>query len=525
MNKVNTFKWMAVLLTVFGLLASCDEQEITAGGGIIGGNNFETSIFEDTQILSYGARSERVQTNALVSYQLGVYTDPIYGRTVSNFLSQILLQQPAPNFGTNPEIQSVKLSLPYFSTLDITSDEANTYILDSLYGDSPVKLTVYRSEYFLRTIDPDADFDQSQKYYSNQGPEFESFLGEVIYEDPSFVPSNESITINQGEPDEEVLSPRLYVDLDIDYWTDIILGNEGGPELVSNSNWVDFFRGLHFVIEPLTDNGNLFYFETAGAGIQINYRNEAIDVADTDEDGDTTDIIFIDEVFNLSFGGVSVNTFDSEFPADIDAILDDQDTVNGEETLYLKGGSGAVGVIELFGPDNDGDGEADQLTELKQNNWLINEARLTVFVDQNEVPGGDSEPERLFLYDLDNGRVLIDYEIDNTFANTSAELKSSHLGIVERDDSNNGISYRLRLTTHVSNIIRNDSTNVRLGLAVAQDVLSTNFRDIDIPDNPDINRIPTGGINSPEGTIVYGTATPLEAKRLKLIIYYTDPDD
>lgn len=524
MNKINTFKWVAVLVTAFGVFVSCDEDATTLGGGIIGGNNFETSVYEDAHVVSYGVRTPRVQTNNLASYQLGVYTDPIYGRTTSNVLSQIFLNVPGTNFNTNPEFLTVTLSVPYFSTLDITADDANTYELDSVYGNSPVKLSIFRSEYFLRDFDPDSGFEEPQKYYSDQGDLFEGFLSDLIYEDPSFVPSNEAIIINEGEDDEEVLTPRLRVELPVEYWTELILDMQDSPELSSNSNWVDYFRGMYFKVEPLTDNGVLFYFDISEANIEIDYQYEAIDVADTDDDGDTTDTILINEQYGLTFGGNTVNVFDSEFPLSIDAILADQDATNGEETLYLKGGAGAIGVIELFGPDTDGDGEADQLTDLKQNDWLINEANLTVFIDQDQVPGGDSEPDRLFLYDLDNGRVLIDYELDNTFANTADELKSSHLGIVERDDSDNGISYRLRLTTHVSNIIRNDSTNVRLGLAVAQDVLSTAFLDADVPSSTETNAIPSGGITSPEGTIVYGNASTVEAKRLKLTIYYTDPE-
>lgn len=523
MNKINTLKWVAVLVTLLGLTASCDEDSLTIGSGIIGGNNFETSVFEDTQVVSYSARTARVQTNGLGTYQLGIYNDPIYGKTTSNVLSQVFLNVPAANFGNNPEIQSVVLSVPYFSTLDITAEETNTYNLDSVYGNAPVKLSVYRSNYFLRDFDPETGFEEPQKYYSDQGNLFESFLGDLLYEDPSFMPSTEIFTINEGEADEEVLTPRLRVELPIDYWTELILEREGSAELSSNSNWIDFFRGIYFKVEPLTDEGVLFYFDISEATIEIDYRNEVIDVADTDDDGDTTDIIFVNEDFDLTFGGNTINVFDSEFPFEIESLLADQDTENGEERLYLKGGDGSIGLIDLFGPDNDGDGEADQLTDLKENDWLINEANLIVYVDRDQVPGGDTEPERLFLYDMDNGRVLIDYELDNTFANSANDLKSGHLGILNRDDSDNGLSYRLRLTTHISNVLRNDSTNVRLGLAVAHNVIATNFVEAQ-SGNPDINAVPSGGVNSPEGTVVHGNASAVEAKRLKLIIYYTDPE-
>ena len=520
----NTLRGLFALLVLTVLIVSCDEDSTSLGGNIIGGNNFETSVFEDTQVVSYTARTRRVQTNGLASYQLGIYEDPIYGKTTSSLLTQVFLDTPGPIFNDEPEFESVTLSIPYFSVLDITADEANTYLLDSVYGDQPIQISVYRSNYFLQDFDPDTGFEQPQEYFSDQGPLFESFMGELIYEDVSFIPSAEAIIINEGDDDEEVLAPQMRVELPLAFWTELILDMEGSPELSSNNAFKDYFRGMYFKVTPLSDEGVLFYFDITEASIDIDYTYQAIDVADTDDDGDTTDMITIRDELGLSFSGITVNVFDSEYNPAIDLLLDSQDTVNGEPYLYLKGGEGSIGVIELFGPDTDGDGEADQLTDLKANDWLINEASLEVFVDTDQVPGGDNEPERLFLYDMNNQEVLIDYILDNTFANTANELKSGHLGQVQRDASDNGISYKLRLTTHINNIIRRDSTNVRLGLAVVQDVLSTNFQTVSTALDDDINSVPSGGVNSQEGTIVHGNASPDVAKRLKLTIYYTDPE-
>lgn len=524
LNSLNTYRVFLAALVLGAITVACDEDSTTLGGNIIGGNNFETSIFEGTQIVSYTARTPRVQTNGLNSYQLGTYTDPIYGRTTANVLTQLLFNQPGPNFNDEPEFQTVTLSIPYFNTLDITADEANTYILDSVYGDQPVHLQIFRSNYFLQDFDPETGFEDPQDYFSDQGPTFESFMGELIYEDLSFFPSAEAITINEGEDDEEVLEPQLRVELPIDFWNELILDMEGTPELSSNNAFKDYFRGMYFKITPLGDEGVLFYFDITEASLEIAYTYQAIDVADTDGDGDTTDTITIEDEVGFNFQGITVNVFDADYNPAIELLLADQDTTNGEPYLYLKGGEGSIGVIELFGPDTDGDGEPDQLTELKANDWLINEANLEVFVDTDQVPGGNNEPDRLFLYDMDNRRVLIDYELDNTFANTANDFKSTHLGAVVRDASDNGISYKLRLTTHLNNIILRDSTNVRLGLAVVQDVITTNFRKVESPLSEDINNVPPGGVNSQEGTIVHGNASPDAAKRLKLTIYYTDPE-
>jgi len=524
MKKNRTFLAICTLFIGVLFVASCDDDLSPLGGEIIGGNNFDTNLFEETDVVSYSLLVNPTQTNALPVYQLGIYNDPIYGQTTSSVLSQVILNTVNPDFGENPEIESVILSIPFFSTDDIVSEETNDFILDSVYGNTMIKLSIYESTYFLRDFDPEAGFEEPQKYYSNQGPLFEGFLGDLIYQDIEFLPSSESIIINEGEDDEQVLSPRIRVELPIDFFTELILDMEGSSELSSVNNFKDYFRGMFFKAEALTPDGVLMLIDFAEASINIEYTFDGIDVADQDGDGDTTETIRLEDEIGLTFGGNVVNVIETEYPAELLSELADVDIEEGEETIYLKGGQGVMTLIDLFGEDTDGDGEADQLTALKENNWLINEANLIFYVDQDKVTGGDLEPERIFIYDLDNRRVLIDYDIDNTFAEATIDFKGSHLGRIVRDSDENGVSYRIRLTTHISNLLRKDSTNVRLGLVVSQNVLSTTLQGLETPQDPGIEGVPTGSVISPEGTVLFGSATLNEAKRLKLKIYYTEPN-
>lgn len=77
-------------------------------------------------------------------------------------------------------------SNPYDPTEDGTGDDfvaniyPNRFDLDSIYGDrsKPFNLIVSRSNYFLRDLDPNSNFEQAQEYYSNQ--DFSSFIGETL---------------------------------------------------------------------------------------------------------------------------------------------------------------------------------------------------------------------------------------------------------------------------------------------------------------------------------------------------------
>ncbi|MCB0464526.1 MAG: DUF4270 family protein, partial [Aequorivita sp.] len=71
----------------------------------------------------------------------------------------------------------------------------------------------------------------------------------------------------------------------------------------------------------------------------------------------------------------------------------------GEENLYLRGGDGIISVVELFGKDNDNNGVADELQVLRDKKWIINEANLIFYVNQDLMVGDGTEPERIMIYD------------------------------------------------------------------------------------------------------------------------------
>jgi hypothetical protein len=131
------------------------------------------------------------------------------------------------------------------------------------------------------------------------------------------------------------------------------------------------------------------------------------------------------------------------------------------------------------------------------------------------------------LYDLNNNRPLLDYFTDVT-TNTTAPKngKFVHDGIIQKlptDESNRGDRYRIRITNHVANLIRNDSTNVRLGLVVTEDYRIVSNMDRKNPGSSTIKKAPMASVMNPLGTILHGTAPAVPAdKRIKFEIFYTE---
>lgn len=79
---------------------SCEEDITTIGEGVIGEEPFDNES-ASYDVFAFNKKIEAVQTNKLPIYQLGIFNDPIYGKTQASITSQVRLSGGAsPTFGT-----------------------------------------------------------------------------------------------------------------------------------------------------------------------------------------------------------------------------------------------------------------------------------------------------------------------------------------------------------------------------------------------------------------------------------------
>ena len=540
MKTLNALPKIVAILFFIIAVASCDEDFNNIGVDIIGDDNLQTQLYESENIVSYSRLLDPIQTNIIPVQNLGIYNDHVYGKSTANYITQVTLSETDPIFGDTlgqPIIfESAILYIPYYSEATV-GEEETTYTLDSIYGDTPIKISMYESEFFLRNLDPNSSFENRQLYYSNQGSQFENYLGELIITLEDFMPSDEGFVLVEGEGDDEVetlIAPGIRVELPMEYFQEKIFDKEGESVLSNNNNFKEYFRGLYFKVESNTEDGSLFIFDPTNANITLSYNFERPDLDPLgepvlDENGEPI-IDIIDEEFSINFGGVNLNTYTNELPQSIISDIENPDLINGEENLYVRGGEGVIAVIDLFsGEDLDDNGVADELDELRIRELLVNDASLKFYVDQDKIVGGNTEPERLIIYNLKNNTVLADYFLDTTSGNEPVDALTTHLGRLERNSDDLGEYYSIRVTNFVSNLINKDSTNVSLGLMVSQNVLLSGFQAVDSLTNPDsqsprIKEVPRSGVISPEGTVLYGNNAINVDKRLKLQIQYIEPN-
>ena len=525
-------KVIMIFLVIIGL-ASCDEDFTSLDSEVIN-QPINDLLDESKTVVSYSRKLLPVATNGLPTYQLGVYNDPIYGKSTVTLQSQVTLSENDPDFGEDVELDSVVLYMPYYSNL-VLDNGSRSFTLDSIYGNQPIDLKIYESNFFLRDLDPSSNFEDPQLYYSNQAAQFESFLGQELATLDSFKPSASEIVFFEDDTDKEMrLNPGLYQKLPNDFFQEKIIDQEGTATLLNNNNFREFFRGLYFDVQTTSDDGSLFLFDISEARITLYYtRNSTSDSDDNSGPDETDDDGRAEDTYDLRFASQNVNVFKNNFNTDIASELFNPDFENGEETLYVRGGDGVVTIIELFGKTDeisfvDGEevlepnGVSDELDRLRNDAWLITDASLKFYVNQDRVTGGSKEPERLSIYDAVTGSVLADFGQDITGGLEDVDAYNLHLGRLERNSDGDGEYYKMNITHHLKNLINRDSTNIPLALVVSSNVTIQEYQSLQNPQSPGIFKVPAATVISPEGTVLYGNNTANDAKRLKLQIYYTE---
>lgn len=406
---------------------------------------------------------------------------------------------------------------------------ATVYELDSLMGNSAAKfkLKVNELDYYLRAYDPESNFEKYQKYYSNN--EIASnFSGTVLFDDEIEINSKELVFWKEDDPEtpdedeseaiKERLTPRIRVSLDKDFFQKKIIDNEGSQDLANNENFKLFIKGLVIKAYDFSDP-LLMILNFNEAEVRLVYGYQKYDKKDTPDDTSDDVVEESEEQYKLKMEGYKINSFKNDpYPASI--YTEVYDTINNPKSVYLKGGEGVMAEIELF-KNNDG---IDVLEEIRAKQWLVNEANLSMYIDKEmlSLNGGIIEPSRLYLYDIENKAPVLDYFIDNSTGPKESENKVIHGGLIELDEDDKGLMYKIRISEHIKNIIRKDSTNVRLGLVVSSDISSSMNTEVEKSDL--MTFIPSSSVINPLGTVLIGPSPSAEnySKRMRLNLYYTE---
>ena len=526
------------------IISACQEDYAEIGTDII--NDQIINIQNQTYpIRTYNKRVLPFQSNTLPGHLIGHYFDPNFGSTTAHFLGQLTPGIFEPTFGDNTVLDSVVLTIPYFSKI-----EDETYSIDSLYGNGPIKLSIYKNDFFLRNFDPASDLDESQLYFSNgsmgnsESLNFNQLEGQLLYTNEEFIPSNQEIILVTRDDDGEILtsetlSPSLRIKLENNlpesFWETLIFEKEGSEELSSANNFYNYFRGLYFKAEQVNaESGSIFQmnFNSNDAHLKLYYTYETTSVT-------TNETTERQGVYDMRFGGNRTALFENSFNDVVQQSINNSNVNDGDSQLFLKGTEGSMAIIELFSEDENGNNFEDFITEFREIinegeaneeriiKRLVNEAYLEFYIDDNALFTETDFPNRIYIYDLENDVPLIDYLQDPTVDPSSSDSKFYHLAPLSFETDENGNEsgkYKIRLTEHINNLIVNDLTNLTLGLCIASNVSLTNTQKLLTYDET-VKGIPATSILSPKGIVLHGNNTDNSLKKPKFKIYYSQPNN
>lgn len=522
MYNTSFFKKIVLLAGIF-LCCSCDKEYNAIGAYLLGNTHFDFLQYT-SNVVAHNQKIGPVDASNLSINALGIYNDPAFGKTTAHFATQLNLGNLAPTIGANAVVDSVYLSVPYYSTLKTTNtDGSHVYELDSIYGgQAPIKLSIYESNYFMRDRDPVTNFEENQAYYTDQTTVFDNAkvgtrlnnATDVAQNDAFFFNPKEIVqktTASDGKVTTTRFVPAMRLKLSNSYFASKIL-NAPAAKLATNEVFRDYFRGLFFKIENVAGStGSMAMMNFKAGKITISYTEDLVTNGVTSR---------VPKTLELNLTGNSVNLFDqTTLNTAYTNAVNNPNTVSGDTNLYLKGGEGAMAVIDLFKTPG-------ELELIRSKGWLINEANLVFTIDAAKM-AASNEPNRVYLYDLTHNRPLVDYYLDASNASNPKKSKYVFSGLINKEAVTNGRgqTYKVRITNQIRNLVKHaDSTNVKLGLVVTENIGETSFVKLRTP-NVFTSKLPKATVINPLGTVLYGSHPSVpDDKRIKLQIYYTKPN-
>ncbi|TVZ56302.1 uncharacterized protein DUF4270 [Lutibacter sp. Hel_I_33_5] len=456
-NIVKKATFVGVFAFVFMGVISCEEDFTDIGTSIINNTEFSThdTILEvevsGSDIDFVRADGITLQNGILGQYLLGVYNNANYEKIEASIVSQLaintgyrLIQDSYTNKADTSvftSIDSAILRIPYQSTLKVAA--TNDYFLDSIIGNQtlPFDFNVYQTSTFLNSLNPTdpskTNVFNSDAVYDKVGTQLNStqnyqfipnksdtvfYLNRTLKDGSKFI---DTIRISNNRPFARIpLSKQKIKALFLDKYQ--------GAEFATQENFNDYFRGI--ILEAKGSNGSLLSLNLNGvdnSSIEVYYTN-TVTKTSTNK---VIDTVLKNDSFALS--GIRNNIYK----------MSSNNSPNSSQVV-VQGAAGSDAEVKIL--------LGNQLEQLRAKNWLINDASLTLYVDQNTV-GFDtiSTPFKLFLQKKNIVNNTIKY---SQVKDLLSEGLSTYGGLLESSSDNKPNKYNFRITDYISDLLNGNTT-------------------------------------------------------------------
>lgn len=511
MTKKSIYFGVFVLFIITIISCEKDFEDVTSD--VITNTKFDINeITLDVVITNKELKSVRADGLSiggnLGQYLFGVYNNPNYEKIEASIISQLSLNTSVNNIKTYgadttvvTTVDTAFVRLPYQATLK--TGTTSEYTLDSIIGDKSKSFTVnvYQSETFLSQLNP-VDPSKLNSYLSDDSYQIipNELNAELNYQ---FSPNSRDTllvykrrnSLGEHYKTDSISLPNNVpfgrIPLDKDKIKQIFVDQFGTDDFKSQAAFNTYFKGLF--IQASGNEGALVGIKIGGTNARLVPSLEIIYTETIIVGG----AIVVDEIeksasFPLSnFSTSQYKMSDRVYPAD--------------KNIVIQGTAGSTAQIKIFGEDNDNNGIADKIEELRKEKWLINDASLTFYVNQ-DIVGTDTitAPYRLYLYK--EGANNMKYQIKDALTEQSV-VYGGNLELSSDDRPN---KYNFRITNYISDLLSGASDyNPVLGLKV--------YNTTDSPVSPIDSIIPDYSWNPKVVTLLnHSNANGARKARLKI---------
>lgn len=343
-NITAIFKVSLVVLAGVLTLQSCESEADNLGSQF-----FEDGMANGTEqsedIIAYNvSHNDTIRTDAarLSATLVGAFTEPQFGMQKASYVTQVRMASYAPDFGTNPVVDSVVLVLkPAYAKDSVTTKTyedytypegnvaakkvVNTYPLTK-YGKTKSSLTlnVHEVKDFLGGA--------SDLAYSNKQVALGSLIGTK-----SLAGTVSSVMITKDADNSTLLTrdATLRIPLDKAFFQSKIIAKKGSAELSDVSNFIRYFNGIRISVEE--NDGYMLKFNPNEAEMVMYYKR------DVTANGTTTPA---QTSFSFALGAGNVHFSQVDYNRSSAAsALAGYNSTTGDARLYPQGmGGNGIGI-------------------------------------------------------------------------------------------------------------------------------------------------------------------------------------
>lgn len=282
-------KMIPLLVMGMVVLNSCEGDLDNLGSQLVDVNASE-GVDKAFSLITYNIDNNdliRADATKLDSVRIGAFTEEKFGGQKASYITQVRLNAYSPDFGTNPAIDSVVLTLkPRYETasdsLKTTTDEAYIYP-DGAVAAKKVVTTYPVSKYgkykiggqktkFTIKVNEVNDFlgSTSDSLASNKTVALGVELGSKVFDG-----TVNSVKITKDSDNSDIvpeITTSLRINLDKDFFKTKIIDKKGDQVLKDAASFIRYFKGISISVQE--DDGYLFSMAPNDAAITIYYKND-----------------------------------------------------------------------------------------------------------------------------------------------------------------------------------------------------------------------------------------------------------